>query len=64
VPEDSRGVRTAEPFFLVVAKVEKEPAVAMLNDRTGIMRFSLPNSPLLTQWVRSFRQLLQERYQL
>lgn len=62
--EDSRGVRTAEPFFLVVAKVDRNPSVAMLNDRTGFVRFSLPWEPLLKQWVRGFRQLLQERYQL
>lgn len=62
--EDPSGVRTAEPFFLVVAKVEKNAAVAMLNDRTGVVRVSLPKEPLLTQWTRNLRQLLQERYQL
>ena len=37
---------------------------ALLHDRTGVVRFSLPPEPLLWQWVRSFRQLLQERYQI
>lgn len=64
VAEDTSGLRAAEPFFLVVAKVEKNAAVAMLNDRTGVMRFSLPKEPLLAQWTRNLRQLLQERYQL
>jgi len=62
--DDPTGRRTAEPFFLVVAKVENNEAVAMLNDRTGIVRVSLPKEPLLTQWTRNLRQLLQERYQL
>ena len=61
----SVGLRAAEPFFLVVAKVAPGPVTAaLLHDRTGVVRFSLPPEPLLWQWVRSFRQLLQERYQI
>jgi putative peptide zinc metalloprotease protein len=63
--DDATGVRAAEPFFLVVAKVAPGPVTAaLLHDRTGVVRFSLPPEPLLWQWVRSFRQLLQERYQI
>lgn len=62
--DDSRGIRTAEPFFLVVAKVKSNPEIAMLHERTGIIRFSLPPEPLVWQWLRSLRQLLQQRYQI
>jgi putative peptide zinc metalloprotease protein len=62
--DDASGVRAAEPFFLVVARVAPGAQAALLHDRTGVIRFSLPWEPLLWQWARSFRQLLQERYQL
>ena len=63
-PDDGRGLRTAEPFFLLVAKVTPNSGIAMLHERTGIIRFSLPPEPLLWQWLRSLRQLLQQRYQI
>jgi putative peptide zinc metalloprotease protein len=62
--DDGRGVRAAEPFFLLVARVPSNPAITMLHDRTGVIRFSLPAEPLLWQWIRSLRQLLQQRYQI
>lgn len=68
--DDPRGLRTAEPFFLLVARVAP-PAVTRDSDpqvtwhgRTGVIRFDLPWAPLLVQWGRSFRQLLQSHYQL
>lgn len=68
-PEDSRGVHAAEPFFLVVGRIGgtstiKGHAGVLWQGRTGLMRFDLPWSPLLVQWGREFRQLLQQRYQL
>jgi putative peptide zinc metalloprotease protein len=62
--DDGRGLRTAEPFFLVVAKVTPNSSIAMLHDRTGVIRFSLPPEPLLWQWFRELRQLVQQRYQI
>jgi putative peptide zinc metalloprotease protein len=62
--DDTRGVRAAEPFFLLVARVPTNPAITMLHERTGIIRFSLPPEPLLWQWIRSLRQLLQQRFQI
>ena len=68
--DDPRGLRAAEPFFLLVARVAP-PKVAHADDpqvswhgRTGVIRFDLPWAPLLVQWGRSFRQLLQSHYQL
>jgi putative peptide zinc metalloprotease protein len=67
--DDPRGQQTAEPFFLVVAKVKRHgnadtEAQLLWQNRTGVIRFDLPWSPLLVQWARQFRQLLQERYQI
>ena len=67
-PDDAHGLRTAEPFFLVVADV-RAPArdsgpPLLWQGRTGVIRFDLPWSPLLVQWMRDFRQLLQKRYQI
>lgn len=67
--DDAQGRHSAEPFFLVVGRIEK-PAHSsdrpqlLWQGRTGFIRFDLPWSPLLVQWVRSFRQLLQERYNI
>jgi putative peptide zinc metalloprotease protein len=69
--DDPRGIQTAEPFFLVIARVtapvrapgEARPR-ALWQGRTGTIRFDLPPSPLLVRWVREFRQLLQQRYRI
>jgi putative peptide zinc metalloprotease protein len=63
--EDSRGVRTAEPFFLVIAHVSASDRSGPLwQGRTGYIRFDLPPMPLLVRWGREFRQMLQRRYQI
>lgn len=72
-PHDPRGLRTDEPFFLVVGNVT--PGTGAPGDggkvgqllrqgRTGVMRFAMPASPLLVRPARSFRQLVQQRYQI
>ena len=61
---DEMGLRATEPFFLIYAKLNKLPSVAFLHGRSGQIRFHLNPEPILTQWVRKFRQLLQKRYQI
>lgn len=70
--DDANGLRADEPFFLVVGTIpgraaatagEGEPKL-LWQGRTGQMRFALPWSPLLVRWTRSFRQMLQDRYQI
>lgn len=61
---DATGLQAAEPFFQVMAQVSPLEDVAMLHGRSGRIRFRLGPEPLLQQWGRRFRQLLQERYQL
>lgn len=67
--DDPHGQHTAEPFFLVVIHVKapapKADAPQLLwQNRTGVVRFDLPWTPLLVKWGREFRQMLQERYSI
>ncbi|MHC4434188.1 MAG: efflux RND transporter periplasmic adaptor subunit, partial [Planctomycetota bacterium] len=62
--EDETGLEAAEPFFQIYADLNQRPAVALLHGRSGQIRFNLHSEPLLEQWVRRFRQLLQRRYQI
>lgn len=68
--DDNRGLRTEEPFFLVIGRIEdgralREAGESLLwQGRVGVVRFDLPWSPLFVQWVRQFRQLLQDRFQI
>jgi putative peptide zinc metalloprotease protein len=62
--KDETGLKAAEPFFQIYAKLNKLPSVTFLHGRSGQIRFYLNPEPLLEQWVRKFRQLLQKRYQI
>ncbi|KPK36234.1 MAG: hypothetical protein AMK70_03060 [Nitrospira bacterium SG8_35_1] len=62
--KDDSGLETTEPFFQIYANLTQMPAVAFLHGRSGHIRFNLHEKPLLEQWFRKFRQLLQKRYQL
>ncbi|MHB8519226.1 MAG: hypothetical protein ACYDH9_00580 [Limisphaerales bacterium] len=61
---DPSGRRTVEPFFEIKASIEPQPGVVLLHGRSGKIRFELSPEPLLHQWVRRLRQVLQKRYQL
>lgn len=61
---DDTGLEAAEPFFQIYANLEPLPEVAFVHGRSGKLRFSLHPEPLLTQWARKFRQLLQKRYRI
>lgn len=62
--DDPQGRKAAEPFFEVLAPVPKSEAIALLDGRSGRIRFDLEPEPLLTRWLRRLWQLLQKRYQL
>ncbi len=62
--KDASGLKTAEPFFQVIASVEPAPGAVLLHGRSGRIRFDLGREPLLRQWMRAFRQLIQSRYRL
>lgn len=61
---DASGMTAAEEFFVVLAELDPLPAASLRHGLTGKVRFELPPQPLLTQWWRKLRQLLQERYGL
>lgn len=61
-PDDPQGLRTVEPFFEVRATVQPEPTASLLHGRSGKIRFKLAPEPLLRQWIRQLRQLLQQHY--
>ena len=62
--EDSQANRAAEPFFEVVGKLEPDGQVALLDGRSGKIRFKLQAEPLLQRWFRRLWQLFQKRYQI
>jgi putative peptide zinc metalloprotease protein len=61
---DQSGLSAAEPFYEVRLTVSSDSPVSFLHGRSGRVRFKLPDEPLLVQWYRKLRQLLQDRYQL
>jgi putative peptide zinc metalloprotease protein len=61
---DESGLQTAEPFFQIYADLRPDPKAVFLHGRAGKLRFTLHPKPLLMQWGRKFRQLIQKRYQI
>jgi len=63
-PTDKTGLQASEPFFQIYAALRPSPEATFLQGRSGKLRFSMHPEPLLIQWARSFRRLLQKRYQI
>ncbi len=63
-PEDPQGRKAAEPFFEVHAGLPATGEVAVLDGRSGKIRFDLQSEPLLPRWLRRLWQLMQKRYQV
>lgn len=62
--ENSQGNKSAEPFFEVLADLDSQNGVTLLDGRSGKISFKLEPQPLLPRWMRSLWQLLQKRYQI
>lgn len=62
VSTDQTGLQTLEPFFLLRAPVPTIPGLVYRHGACGQMRLTLGYEPLLRQWLRSARQLVQRRY--
>ena len=60
--EDATGTQASEAFFEVRATVDSVEPAELMHGRGGRVRFELPPEPLLEQWMRRLRQLLQNRY--
>ena len=61
--DDPDGVRTVEPFFLVVSKVPDSSGV-LHHGRVGVARFRVKNESYAFQWYRTLRQVVQKRFML
>jgi putative peptide zinc metalloprotease protein len=61
---DPEGRQAAEPFFEVKADFDPPTSPALFHGRSGKIRFKLAPEPLMDQWIRRLRQVLQKRYQL
>ncbi|MEY4489617.1 MAG: hypothetical protein RIQ79_2125, partial [Verrucomicrobiota bacterium] len=66
---DAHGTMADQPFFLVVWRLDEAGREAgegplFWQGRLGVMRFDRPWTPLLVQWARDLRQLLQNRYRI
>jgi putative peptide zinc metalloprotease protein len=63
--DDTSGTKTTESFFEVRAEIENSSTEAVLrHGRSGELRCRLPWRPLLSQWWRHGRQLVQKRFQI
>ncbi len=61
--KDDSGLQTVEPFFQIFAELQNPAAATLYHGHSGQIRFALQPEPLLSQWARKLRQLLQRRYQ-
>lgn len=60
----AKGALSSEPFFEVRAFLVPQPDTVLVHGQQGIARIDLPWEPLLSQWVRSLRQLFQRNYRV
>jgi len=63
VREDTSGLTALKPFFEVYAELDPSTPACLAQRRTGVIRFNANWEPLLTQGLRRFRQLFQEKIQ-
>ena len=59
---DESGTQAAEPFFEVHIALDEQEARHLRIGQRVVARFEMPDQPLLTQWMRSLRQLIQQRF--
>jgi putative peptide zinc metalloprotease protein len=62
--DSSRGALSSEPFFEVRAYLVPQPGSYLVHGQQGVARLVLPWEPLLSQWMRSIRQLFQRNYRV
>jgi putative peptide zinc metalloprotease protein len=64
LPEDQQGTKTAEPFFEIQIRPDRDSGVRLLSGQLVVARFSLSPKPLLVQWWRVIQQLVQRRFHI
>jgi putative peptide zinc metalloprotease protein len=63
---DPKGLTAAEPFFRIESTlpVQSEVDAMLVHGRTGTLRLTLADRPLLQQWGRRWRQFMQRRFRV
>jgi putative peptide zinc metalloprotease protein len=60
--EDPQGAESEERFFEVVVRPEDVENIELFLNQRVMLRFEMPSKPLAQQWIRSLRQLIQQRF--
>ena len=58
------GTDATEPVFELRGDFPSDAPVVLNHGQRGVIRFSLPWEPYLSQWERALRQLFQRRYRI
>ncbi|KKL46897.1 hypothetical protein LCGC14_2340960, partial [marine sediment metagenome] len=60
--DDRRGLKAAERFFEIRVAPDPNSGVKLLSGQRVVVRFETSRKPLMVQWWRALRQLLQRRF--
>jgi putative peptide zinc metalloprotease protein len=62
----AQGTRATDPVFEIRATLDSDAAsgVRLMHGQRAVARMTLPAEPLMSQWLRSLRQLFQRTYKL
>ncbi len=60
---DPHGLKAQESFFELRGRLVPAPGTPLRHGCSGTIRFTLAPEPLLAQWQRKLRQILQRRFQ-
>jgi putative peptide zinc metalloprotease protein len=63
-PGGTQGTRTTEPVFEIRATLAPGGDSRLVHGQRAVARMTLPPEPLMTQWLRSLRQLFQRTYRI
>jgi len=64
VPTGERGMEAAEAYFEMRIAPDPSPDVPLLSGQRVVVRVDMPEKPLAVQWIRSLRQLIQQRFRI
>jgi putative peptide zinc metalloprotease protein len=59
--KDPHGIKAVEPFFLMTGELSSPENKALFHHRRGVMRVHVGYRPLLWQWSRLLKQILEAR---
>lgn len=62
--QDPEGKRAVESFFQIIANILPEHSATLREERSGKMRFTIGERPLLFQWYHDIRTVIQKRLRI